>query len=135
MMRRRIHLALVGAAALVVGFGLHAAWSTARADLPQSTATQIYQPDFQEWAFVYLNACYRDFSSGSHFVSVGRETINGRVHFKIAGTYTNTPAGKAWFDRIGSKIRGNVEKDCRRWTQYGFAIGLNDVEVTVAVGG
>jgi hypothetical protein len=102
--------------------------------LSQSTATTIYQPDFQEWAFLYFNACYRDFSSGSHFVSVERQTINGGVHFKIAGTYSNTPAGKAWFERIGSKIRGNVEKDCRRWSQYGFAIGLNDVEVTMAVG-
>jgi hypothetical protein len=124
---------LLGISALLI-FVVHSMRSIVRADLPQSTATQIFQPDFEEWAFVYLTAAYRDYGSETHFVGVGRETVNGRLRFKVLGTYTKTPAGQAWFDKIGSKIRQAIEADCKRWTAEGFPIGLNDFQIDIHVG-
>ena len=128
MKRSRFFLILVGTIALVTCTAL-VTRSIVRADLPQSTATQIYQPDFQEWAFLYLTAAYRDYSSQTHFVSVAEQTVNGKLRFKIVGTYTKTPGGQAWYDSIGSKIRASIEVDCRRWTASGFPIRLNDFQI------
>jgi hypothetical protein len=130
MTRNRFFGILLAAVALVTCTAL-ATRSIVRADLPQSTATQIYQPDFQEWAFLYLTAAYRDYSSQTHFVSVAEQTINGKLRFKILGTYTKTPGGQAWYDNIGSKIRASIEADCRRWTAGGFPIGLNDFQIDI----
>jgi hypothetical protein len=109
-------------------------WSIVRADLPPSTATQIYQPDFEEWAFVNLTASYRDYSSETHFVSVGRASVNGKIRFKVLGTYSKNPAGQAWFDRVGSKIRPSIEADCKSWTAEGFPISLNDFDIDIHAG-
>ena len=122
---------LLVAAGILIGSAVHTMRPTARADLPQSTATQIYAPDFEEWAFLYLNACYRDYSSQSHFVGVGKQTVNGRLRFKIVGSYNKSPLGQAWFDKIGSKIRQSIESDCKRWTAEGFAISLNDFAIDI----
>jgi len=130
MKRSRFFVMSLGAVALVA-FTALVTRSIVRADLPQSTATQIYQPDFEEWAFLYLTAAYRDYSSQTHFVSVAEQTINGKIRFKILGTYTKTPGGQAWFDNIGSKIRASIEADCRRWTAGGCPISLNDFQIDI----
>ncbi len=111
---------------------VHAMRSGVRADLPQSTATQIYQPSFEEWAFVNLTASYRDNGIPTHFVSIGRAWVNGKVRFKVVGRYANNPLGQAWFDNIGSKIRTGIENDCKRWTAEGYKIDLNDFEIDIA---
>jgi hypothetical protein len=132
-MKRNRWLAMVlGMLALLIVLVIHGSWSAVRADLPQSTATQIFQPSFEEWAFVYLTACYRDYSSQTHFVSVGRQSINGRERFMIVGSYSKNPQGQAWFDRIGSQIRKAVEADCKRWTAEGFPISLNDFQIDIS---
>ena len=71
MKRHGIVVVLLGASA-VLGFVAHGTLSVVRADLPQLTATQIYQPSFDEWAFLSLTASYRDYGSQTHFVSVAR---------------------------------------------------------------
>jgi len=131
MKRNRSIVMLLGAFALLVVALDHAIWSIARADISNDTATQIYKPDFEEWAFVCLTASYRDYSSTTHFVSVARQTINGRVRFKVTGTYAKSPAGQAWFDNIGSKIRNAVDADCKRWTGFGYPISLNDFQIEI----
>ncbi len=132
MTRNRIRWALLAAGSLLVGGLVYGTWSIARADLPQSTATIIYKPDFEEWAYLYLLAAYRDSSGTTHFVSVGRTTINGRLRFKIIGTYSNSPAGQAWYEHFGSKIRGSIEIDCKRWTADGFPISLDDFQIDIS---
>lgn len=77
MKRSRFFVMLLAAVALVTCTVL-VTRSIVRADLPQSTATQIYQPDFEEWAFLYLTAAYRDYSSQTHFVSVAEQTVRAR---------------------------------------------------------
>ena len=93
---------------------------------PRSLSTH-----FADWAFLYLTASYRDYSSETHFVSIARETISGRVRFKVTGSYTKTAAGQAWFDGIGLKIRKGIEGDCKRWTAEGFPISLNDFQIDI----
>ena len=127
----RFFAVLIGLFALLSFAAVHAIWSVARADLPQGTATQIYQPDFEEWAFLSLTASYRDYSSTTHFVSVARQTVNGKVRFKVTGTYAKSPAGQAWFDNIGSKIRNAIDADCKHWTAEGFPISLNDFQIEI----
>ena len=130
-MRRQHFLIISGLVSLILCIAVYATRPAARADLPQSTATQIYEPDFEEWALLYLNACYRDYSNQSHFVGVGKQTVNGRLRFKIVGSYNKSPLGQAWFDKIGSKIRQSIETDCKRWTAEGFPISLNDFEIDI----
>jgi hypothetical protein len=130
MKRRRFCVALLAAFALLI-IAVHAKWSAVRADLPQSTATQIYQPSFEEWAFVSLAASYRDTGFPTHFVNVGRESVNGKVRFKIVGHYAKNALGQAWFNSVGSKIRQSIENDCKRWTAEGYKIDLNDFEIDI----
>jgi len=122
---------LLGASVLLIVV-VHAMWAVVRADLPQSTATQIYQPSFEEWAFVNLTASYRDSGGPTHFVSIGREWVNGKVRFKVVGRYAKSPLGQAWFDEIGSKIRKGIDDDCKRWTANGCPIDLNDFTIDIA---
>ena len=131
MKRSRFFVLALGATALLTVVA-HAIRSVVRADLPQSTATQIYQPTFEAWAFVNLTASYRDSGSPTHFVSIGREWVNGKVRFKVVGRYAKNPLGQAWFDSIGSKIRKGIENDCKRWTAEGCPIDLNDFEIDIA---
>ena len=107
-------------------------WSGVRADLPQSTATQIYQPSFEEWAFVNLTASYRDNGIPTHFLTIGREWVNGKVRFKVLGRYAKNPLGQAWFEGVGSRIRKGIENDCKRWTAEGYKIDLNDFDIDIA---
>jgi hypothetical protein len=130
MKRNRFLFAFLGMLALLIA-AVVITWSVARADLAQSTATQIFKPDFDEWAFLYLTAAYRDYSGQTHFVTVGRASVNGKVRYKIAATYAKSPAGQTWFDNVGSKIRKSVEADCKRWTAEGFPIDLNDFQIEI----
>jgi hypothetical protein len=134
MKRNRFYVIVLGIFALLPCV-VHSLRSVVRADLPQSTATQIYQPSFEEWAFVNLTASYRDEGSPTHFVRVGRAWINGKVRFQVVGRYAKTPAGQAWFDGVGSKIRAAIEDDCKRWTANGCAIDLNDFQIDIAAAG
>ena len=131
MKRTKVVGMLLGVFALLIA-AVQAMRSVVRADLPQSTATQIYQPSFEEWAIVNLTASYRDSGSPTHFVSIGHEWVNGKVRFKVVGRYAKNPLGQAWFDSIGSKIRKGIENDCKRWTQNGCPIDLNDFEIDIA---
>jgi len=121
--------------ALPVGLLVWGIWPSARADLPVSVSTLVYQPDFEEWAFVRLMAEYRDTGSESHFVTVGRETKNGRLRFKIIGGYANTPVGNAWYNNVGSKIPAAVEAECKYWTGFGFACSLKDFQIDITQAG
>lgn len=132
MKRNRMRWTLPAALAILTPTLIYGTWSIARADLSQDTATIIYKPDFEEWAYLYLLAAYRDSSGVTHFVSVGRTTVNGRIRFRILGSYANTPAGKGWYDHFGSKIRGSIEIDCKRWTADGFPTSLDDFEINIS---
>ncbi len=131
MKRSRFFLMSLGVVALLI-FAAHAMWSVVRADLPESTATQIYEPSFDEWAFVYLRASYRDSGSETNYVNVDRESINGKVRYKVTGRYAKTPQGQAWYDRVGSKIRTAIADDCKRWTAEGYGISLKDFEIDIS---
>ena len=130
MKRTRFFVMLLGAVALLL-FAVHAGRSVVRADVPESIASQIYQPSFDEFVFVYLRASYRDYGD-SHYVSVDRQSNNGRVRYKLVGRYEKAPAGQAWFDRVGSKIRKNIDTDCKAWTAYGLAISPADFDIDIA---
>ena len=131
MTRTTVVVMLLGVFAFLI-IAAHPMWSVVRGDLPQSTATQIYQPSFEEWAFVSLTASYRDSDVPTHFVTVGREWVNGKVRFKVVGRYAKNPLGQAWFDSIGCKIRPGIESDCKRWTAEGCKIDLNDFVIDIA---
>jgi hypothetical protein len=118
--------------AMLLAVGLLLIRSVSRADLPQSTATQIYQPSFDQWAFLSLTASYRDYSGQPAFVSIERQSKNGGVRFKVLGRYTNDRLGKDWYARVGSRIRTGIEDDCKRWTAEGYPISLNDFDIDIA---
>jgi hypothetical protein len=131
MKLNRILVTLLGTAALVT-IGIHLMRSVSRADLPRSTATSIYQPTFDQWAFLNLTASYRDYSGHPAFVSIERESKNGRIRYKVLGRYANDLLGRDWYERVGSRIRKGIEDDCKRWTAEGFPIGLNDFDIDIA---
>ena len=131
MKRSRFFVLVLGTTVLLIVVA-HSIKSIVRADLPESTASQIYQPTFEGWAFVNLTASYRDTGGPTHFVSIGREWAKGKVRFKVVGRYAKNPLGQAWFDAIGSKIRKGIENDCKRWTAEGYPIDLKDFEIDIA---
>jgi hypothetical protein len=131
MKRNRLLKMFLGIAALVAVDSVFMQ-SNSRADLPQSTATQIYQPTFDQWAFLNLTASYRDYSGQPAFVSVERESKNGKVRFKILGRYTDDRLGQDWYARVGSRIRTGIEDDCKQWTAEGYPISLADFDIDIA---
>ena len=131
MKRNRILMQSFGTA-MLLAVGLLLIRSVSRADLPQSTATQIYQPSFDQWAFLSLTASYRDDSGQPAFVSIETPGEKRQRAFQGPRRYTNDRLGKDWYARVGSRIGTGIEDDCKRWTAEGYPISLNDFDIDIA---
>jgi len=108
-----------------LSFGL-----SAYSDIPLDEAQKTYEVPFAHWVFVYLNVSFG--ASSEHYsIQIYRKIVDNQLRFVVEGRAANTPVGKEWYQKYGSKIQEQLQLLCNFWTKQGYPLSLDDFEINI----
>ena len=106
--------------------------NSSQADIGLDIYSKPYPVPFGDWVLVYLSAVHNDSVHGNHYVTAGMEAIEGKIRFRISGSYNiNTETGREWYRKTFPKIKEDIRIQCGIGAAEGYPISLNDFEFDI----
>ncbi len=107
--------------------------NTSQADIESDIGLKTYFVPFHEWVHVWLSAMFNQNISNISLcsLSVAKTIIEGKLRYRIIGSYKLNEFGKRWYQEIFPDIKEAIRLKCQVWTKEGYPISLNDFEFDI----